>query len=147
MAKLKEPRELFSLKLSKAYAAQRETLEILEEVQKEVHDEELKRLWEHHAGETQRQIKNLDQAFQALGEKPQETKARVVEGVRGDHDEFMRQGAEPFLVDAFLAGAAAHIEHHEISAYEGLITMAQAMGEDDIVGLLQENLEQEQHTL
>ena len=31
--------------------------------------------------------------------------------------------------------------------YEGLITKAEAMGEDDIVSLLQENLGQEQHTL
>jgi ferritin-like metal-binding protein YciE len=31
--------------------------------------------------------------------------------------------------------------------YENLITHADAMGQDDIVALLRENLEQEQHTL
>jgi ferritin-like metal-binding protein YciE len=38
-------------------------------------------------------------------------------------------------------------EAHEIAVYDGLITKAQAMGEDDIVALLQENLESEQQTL
>jgi ferritin-like metal-binding protein YciE len=31
--------------------------------------------------------------------------------------------------------------------YTGLITKAEAMGEEDIVALLEENLEQEEHTL
>jgi ferritin-like metal-binding protein YciE len=46
-----------------------------------------------------------------------------------------------------LAGAATHVEHYEIATYEGLLTQAEAMGQDDVVALLQENLEQEQHTL
>ncbi len=53
----------------------------------------------------------------------------------------------PGLVDAVLGGGATEVEHHEIAVYEGLITKAEAMGQQDIVALLQENLEQEQHTL
>lgn len=148
MAKIKEPQELFALKLSKVYAAEREILDILGELRKEAQDDELKQRFEHHADETKQQIKNLEQAFEALGEKPQkDTKERVVEGLRGEHNEFMRNGAEPQLVDAYLVAAAIATEHHEIAAYETLITMATAMGEQDIVALLQENLEQERHTL
>ena len=51
------------------------------------------------------------------------------------------------LMDAVLLGAAAKTEHVEIAMYEGLITKAAAMGADEVVALLQENLEQEQHTL
>jgi ferritin-like metal-binding protein YciE len=43
--------------------------------------------------------------------------------------------------------AAAKTEHAEIAMYEGLITKAEAMGADDIVALLEENLKQEKHTL
>jgi len=46
-----------------------------------------------------------------------------------------------------LLGAAAKTEHVEIAMYEGLIRKAEAMGADDIVALLEENLEQEKHTL
>ena len=41
----------------------------------------------------------------------------------------------------------AETEHHEIAVYEGLIINAWAMGRDDVVRLLEQNLEQEQHTL
>jgi ferritin-like metal-binding protein YciE len=45
-----------------------------------------------------------------------------------------------------LAGCA-ETEHHEIAVYENLIVHANAMGHEDVAGLLQENLDQEQHTL
>jgi ferritin-like metal-binding protein YciE len=50
-------------------------------------------------------------------------------------------------VDAILLQAATEVEHHEIGVYENLIINARAMGRDDVVRLLEQNLEQEQHTL
>ena len=55
--------------------------------------------------------------------------------------------ADDGLVDAVILSGAADTKHHEISVYEGLIAKAEAMGDQDVVALLQENLEQEQHTL
>ena len=51
------------------------------------------------------------------------------------------------MLDAFLTGAGARTEHYEIAAYEGLVTMAEAMGEVEVVELLTENLEQEKVAL
>ena len=48
---------------------------------------------------------------------------------------------------AVSAGGATHVEHYEIATYESLLTQAETMGEEDVVALLQENLEQEQATL
>jgi ferritin-like metal-binding protein YciE len=47
------------------------------------------------------------------------------------------------VLDAFMAGAGARTEHYEIAAYEGLITMADAMGDTKVSEVLTENLEQE----
>jgi ferritin-like metal-binding protein YciE len=47
----------------------------------------------------------------------------------------------------FLTGSGSRAEHYEIAAYNGLITMAQALGEKDAVPLLQENLKQEEAAL
>ena len=44
------------------------------------------------------------------------------------------------LPDVFDAGAAAKTEYLEIAAYESLITTAEALGETEIVSLLEENL-------
>lgn len=51
------------------------------------------------------------------------------------------------LVDGVLLQAAAEVEHHEIGVYENLIIHARAMGRSDVAQLLEQNLEQEQHTL
>lgn len=51
------------------------------------------------------------------------------------------------IVDAVVLAGAAEPEHHEIGMYETLVTGAQAMCRDDVARLLQQNLEQEQHTL
>ncbi len=47
----------------------------------------------------------------------------------------------------FLTGAAARTEHYEIAAYTGLVTMARALGEREVVPLLEANLKQEKETL
>jgi ferritin-like metal-binding protein YciE len=72
-----------------------------------------------------------------------------VPGDRGHREEgqALIKKVDDGLVDAVILSGASDTEHHEISVYEGLITKAEAMGEQDIVALLQENLEQEQHTL
>jgi ferritin-like metal-binding protein YciE len=38
-------------------------------------------------------------------------------------------------------------EHHEIAVYDDLIIKAEQMGDEDVVALLHENLEQEEATL
>jgi ferritin-like metal-binding protein YciE len=142
-----DPRQFFVLKLSKQLEAEKEILKTLKEVQKEASDPELSSRFEHHAQETQQHVRNLQQAFDHLGERPLGEKPRVAEALVTDHNQFNRQNPSPDVLDAFLVGAAVATEHHEIAEYEGLITMAEAMGEQEIVELLRQNLEQEQHTL
>jgi pimeloyl-ACP methyl ester carboxylesterase len=61
-------------------------------------------------------------------------------------DPAIRQDPDEVL-DAFLTGAGARTEHYEIAAYEGLVMMADAMGEDEVARLLSENLEEEKAAL
>jgi len=63
-----------------------------------------------------------------------------------------QEGATPSRVVAgrprlFLTGAGARTEHCEIAAYEGLVTMAEAMGETEVAELLTKDLEQERAAL
>jgi len=51
------------------------------------------------------------------------------------------------LADDVILAGCAETEHHEIAVYENLIVHADALGQEDVVALLRENLEQEQHTL
>ena len=148
MPKIQEPDQFFAYKLGTVYKAEKQILAMLKKMSGEAKDPELKQKFDHHRQETEQQIKNLEQVFDAIGEKPTTKPAPVVDGMKTQHDDFIeKQKPAPEILNAFLAGAACATEHHEIAEYEGLITMANQMGQEDIVALLQENLEQEQHTL
>ena len=68
------------------------------------------------------------------------------EGLKQEHDELTGRVSDT-LIDAVDAGAAARTEHYEIAAYTGLIEKARALGEPDIVTLLDENLKEEKEAL
>ena len=90
----------------------------------------------------------MEQAFEALGEQAKAEKCPGIEGIKQEHDDFVaNESPSQEVLDAFLTGAGARTEHYEIAAYEGLVTMADAMGEDEVVELLSKNLEEEKAAL
>jgi ferritin-like metal-binding protein YciE len=78
--------------------------------------------------------------------QPTENPCPAIEGLQKEGKDNVEQ-VDDSLVDAVILAGAAETEHHEIAVYEGLITHAGALGHDDVVSLLEENLEIEQHTL
>ena len=145
---MNDPRELFLHELGDVLYAEQTLVKTLPKLQKEASDDELAEGFGKHLEETRQQVKNLEQAFEALGEKAKAEKCPGIEGIKKEHDEFVsNESPSPEVLDAFLTGAGARTEHYEIAAYEGLVTMAEAMGEDDVARLLNENLAQEQNAL
>jgi ferritin-like metal-binding protein YciE len=140
------PRELFTFKLGAALKMENTVLEMLGELEEKAQKPELKQQFRHHAEETQQQIINLEQAFNALGEQPDEKPCPAIEGIEKEGQSTIKM-ADDSVVDAVILSGAAETEHHEIAVYEGLITHAQAMGNQQVASLLQQNLEQEEHTL
>ena len=146
--KMSEPRELFLHELGDVLYAERTLVKILPKLQEEASDEELTLGFEEHLDETKQHVKNVEQAFELLGEKPTAEKCPGIEGIKQEHDDFVANEApSQDVLDSFLTGAGARTEHYEIAAYEGLVTMAEAMGETEVVELLTDNLEQEKTAL
>ena len=100
------------------------------------------------AGDARREAGSLAQHHEAMGEPAKAEKCPGIEGIKKEHDEFVsNESPSPEVLNAFLTGAGARTEHYEIAAYEGLITMAEAMGEAEVARLLNENLAQEHNAL
>ena len=51
------------------------------------------------------------------------------------------------LVDSAILDGVIETEHYEIAVYDGLIIKAERMGDDDVIALLNENIEEEEATL
>lgn len=146
MAQITDPKRLLQRQLGAALTMEETVLELLHELEGEASDQELKGRLAHHAQETEGQIRNLQQAFAALGTEPEQQPCPAIEGLEAEGKQLLGQTASR-LHDAVILSGCAEVEHHEIAVYNGLITMAKELEADDVAALLEENLEQEEHTL
>jgi ferritin-like metal-binding protein YciE len=146
MAQISDPQQLFVHKLGATLTMEQTIVTMLKELSGRANDTELKQQLSHHREETEQQIDNLNQIFAALGARPQTQPCPVIDGLDKEGKDTLQQTA-PGLHDAVILSGCAEVEHHEIAVYDGLITMAEQLDHDDVVALLEENLEQEEHTL
>ena len=147
-AQMTDPRELFLHELGDVLYAERTLVKTLPKLQEEASDEELALGFEEHLEQTRQHVKNVEAAFEKLGEQPKAEKCPGIDGIKQEHDDFVaKESPSQDVLDAFLTGAAARTEHYEIAAYEGLVATAEAMGETEVVELLGENLAQELEAL
>jgi ferritin-like metal-binding protein YciE len=147
MPQISDPKQLFVHKLGATLTMEKTVLQMLQKLQQTAQSDELKQQFSHHEDETRQQVQNLEKIFQALGKSPEGQRCPTIEGLKTEGEEMIEQ-TDKSIVDAVLLGGAAETEHHEIAVYDGLITLAEELDEqDDVVSLLQENLEQEEHTL
>ena len=144
--KIETPREFFSYKLGSALKMERKVLDMLGDLEGEAHHAELKQQLRHHADETRGHIRNVEMAFEAIGEEPDDSPCPVIEAIDKEGKMNIKK-VEDGLVDNVIVSGATETEHHEIAVYESLIMHAEAMGKPEVVNLLQQNLESEQHTL
>jgi ferritin-like metal-binding protein YciE len=136
--------ELLVHELGDLLFAEKTILKALRKMVREVSSPDMQRRLEQHHGETEQQIRNLEQAFQSLGARARGQKCPGILGIVEEHDEF-KQEEEPSkpILEAFDLGAGLRVEHYEIAAYRSAIALAQSLGARDAVALLQENLDQE----
>jgi ferritin-like metal-binding protein YciE len=138
--------ELFRYKLGSALKMEDTVVDMLDRLQGAAQSDELRQQLHHHQDETRHQIGNLERAFAAIGEEPDKHTDMVIEAIDKQGLTQVKR-SEDGVVDSVILAGAADTEHHEIAVYDWLITEAEALGHHDVVGLLRENREQEQHTL
>jgi ferritin-like metal-binding protein YciE len=145
----KEPKkldELFHDTLKDIYFAEKKILATLPKMAKAADSEELKAAFEKHHGETEGQIKRLEQVFAAIDKKPQGKTCAAIVGITDEGAEIMQEYKGSPVLDAGLLAAAQAVEHYEISRYGTLIAWAEELGLDDVVPLLRETLDEEEAT-
>lgn len=148
MTGVKEPRELFMHELKDIYYAEQLIVKKLPGMIEEATDEELQEGLRSHLEQSKKHVTNLEQVFEELGEEAVGEKCPGIEGLIKEHDTFVEEeDPSPEMLNTFLTGAAARVEHYEIAAYNGLVTSAKAMGADAAAKLLEKNLAQEHEAL
>jgi ferritin-like metal-binding protein YciE len=148
MAKISQPRELLAYKLASMLYVERELADaVLPELLEKIDNPQLRQGIENHLVQTRGHVANVEQAFEILGTEPDTEKSNAFDGLTKDHDQVVKKIDSEPLEDIVHAGAAAKTEHFEIAAYEGMINLAESLGEIEIVHLLEESLDQEREAL
>jgi len=143
-AKMSEPRDLFLHELGDVLYAERTLVKTLPKLQEEASDEELALGFEEHLDETGQHVKNVELAFEKLGEKPTAEKCPGIEGIKREHDEFLsKESPSQDVLDSFLTGAGARTEHYEIAAWGTVRQLAKECGYDGIEDLADQTLDEE----
>jgi ferritin-like metal-binding protein YciE len=147
MSELTTPRDLFLHELGDILYVEKQLVsEVLPKLIGEVQDPKFRKGLEKHRKDTQTHITNVEQVFDELGENPKTEECICFEGLKKEQQKLADEASED-LIDLVNTGAAARTEHYEIAAYTGLIEMARALGEQNAVSLLDENLKSEKETL
>lgn len=144
---MKDLNDLFLHFLKDVYYAERQISKALPKMAKAAQSEELKQAFTRHREETQHQIERLQQVFEAIGKRAQGVTCEAMNGLIEEAEELLEEAKEPSPVrDAGLIACGQAIEHYEMSRYGAMIAWAKASGQNQVVQLLEQTLQEEKKT-
>jgi ferritin-like metal-binding protein YciE len=144
--KLNNLNDLFIHELQDIYNAEKQITKALPKMMKEASSSQLKKAFEMHLMETEKQIERLEQVFESIGKKASGEKCKAMEGIIKEAQDMMSENADPDVMDAALIASAQRVEHYEIAGYGTLCTYAKQLGHKEAFTLLHTTLEEEKAT-
>src|ERR1700761_9104167 len=144
--KLKTLEDLFHHELKDLYSAENQLVKALPKMAKAATNAELKAGFEEHLEQTKGHVERLNEIGEKLGIKLTGHKCKAMEGLIEEGAELIDEDAEDNVRDAGLIGAAQRVEHDEIAGYGPARALAESLGHEDIVDLLQQTLDEERET-
>jgi ferritin-like metal-binding protein YciE len=135
--------ELLIDELKDIYNAEKQITRALPKMAKATTSKDLRQAFESHLEETNGQIERLDKVFEILGRSARGKTCHGMQGVLEEGSEVIEDTEKSPLRDAALISAAQRVEHYEMAAYGCVREYARLLGQDQIVKLLEETLEEE----
>lgn len=146
MSKLNTIEELLVHSIKDLYSAETQLVKALPKMAKAATDPILVAGFEKHLEETIEQVARLEEVAELLGATPRGLTCKAMKGLIEEGQETIDEEAEDTIKDLALITAAQKVEHYEISGYGSAIALAEALGKQDIVDLLQITLDEETAT-
>jgi ferritin-like metal-binding protein YciE len=141
-------KELYLEQLRDLYSAEDQLVDALPKMAQAAHSSELRQGFEMHLEETRQQRDEVEQLITSLGEKASGHTCKGMKGIIAEGQETMtkHKKSDPAIADAALIAAAQRVEHYEIAGYGTARSLAEMMGEDDAVQVLDRIAQQEGDT-
>jgi ferritin-like metal-binding protein YciE len=144
--KLNSLRDLFIEELRDLHDAETQLVKALPKMADAATDIQLKAALNTHLGQTKMHVNRLEEIFHQLDEKPTGETCRAMKGLIEESRIFIDAGGDDAVRDAGLIGAAQRVEHYEMAGYGTARALAQHLGENAAVNILQQTLDEESVT-
>ena len=138
--------DLFVHTLRDIYYAENQIAKALPKMIDKASAPELKQAFQTHLGETQGQIRRLEEVFRMHGQGPKGVTCEAIDGIISEAESVMGAVADKAVLDAAMLASAQAVEHYEITRYGTLATWAKELGREDCARLLHQTLDEEKRT-
>lgn len=145
-AQLKQLEDLYKHELSDLLSAENQLVAALPKIADQATSEGLKKSIQTHLEQTEAQRDRITKVFEMLGQEAESVECKAMKGILQEGTKVIGDSQEGALRDVAIIGAAAKVEHYEISSYDSAIAMAEALGHDDQVELLMQTRNEEAAT-
>jgi ferritin-like metal-binding protein YciE len=144
--KLQSMEELFVHECKDLLSAEKQLVKALPKMAKGASNDQLRGAFEEHLEQTKTHVERLEQIFSTIGKAARAEHCKGMEGLIAEGADLLEEDADAVVKDAALIGAAQKVEHYEISGYGTARTLAELLGHQEAVELLQQTLDEEKET-
>ena len=135
--------DLFEDMLKDIYWAEKALLKSLPKMAKKATSDNLVQALESHLEETKIHVERCEQIFELMGKTAKAKKCEAMEGLIKEAQEIMESTEEGPVRDAGIIAAGQKVEHYEIASYGTMHAFSKILGENEIMTLLEETLNEE----
>lgn len=127
--RLDDAKSLFIEMVRDLYSAETQLTLALPRVAVRAQSPSLRTGLENHLRETETHVARLESIADELDFSPGGRVCVGMAGILKEGDDAMGYGGDPKLVDAAIICACRKVEHYEMAAYHGLLSVVEAMGD------------------
>jgi ferritin-like metal-binding protein YciE len=143
MANKEVLKDLLEDEIKDLYSAEKQLTKAIPKMAAGSNDPELRAAFKDHLKETEAQAKRLEQISKILDIKPGGKKCVGMEGCIKEGAEALSEEGDENVLDLGIIGAGSRVEHYEMAGYLTAISLAQQIGEKQVVSLLKQSLAEE----
>ena len=143
MSKLTSIETLLVQEIKDLYNAETQLVKALPKMAKAATDGTLKQGFLDHLEETKVHVERLEEVAKMLDATPRGKTCKAMKGLVEEGAEAIEEEGDPSLRDLALIIAAQKVEHYEIAGYGSARTLAECLGLDEVVEILQMTLDEE----
>ena len=126
------------------YSAEKQLTKAIPKMAKGAHDAALSTAFTNHLKETEQQVARLEEVGRLLDIKPTGKKCEGMEGVIKEGAEALEEEGNEAVLDLGIISAGSRVEHYEMAGYLTAISLAERIGPQEAVSLLQKSPAEEQ---